>query len=131
MMIQARDGQPATGSPNISFLIIMKITIRKEKIVRKMPSPDARDIGVSEKLMIPSTAYLNKPQKLHFVSPAMRFTFSYSSHLVLKPIQPKIPFENRLYSHMATILSTISRFIRRKSLAPSTTSASEILLISL
>ena len=47
-----------------------------------------------------------------------------------KPIQPKIPLEKRLYSLMETMASTILRFIRRKSLAPSTISASEILLIS-
>ena len=49
---------------------------------------------------------------------------------VRKPIQPKIPLEKRLYSLMETMASTILRFIRRKSLAPSTISASEILLIS-
>lgn len=47
-----------------------------------------------------------------------------------EPIQPKIPLEKRLYSLMETMASTILRFIRRKSLAPSTISASEILLIS-
>ena len=52
------------------------------------------------------------------------------SQQVRKPIQPNIPLEKRLYSLMETMASTILRFIRRKSLAPSTISASEILLIS-
>ena len=42
----------------------------------------------------------------------------------------RFPLEKRLYSLMETMASTILRFIRRKSLAPSTISASEILLIS-
>ena len=78
---------------------------------------------------MPSMEYLNSPQKDHFVFPAARSIFSYGSHFVLKPTQPKIPLENRLYSLIATIASTISRFIRRKSRAPSTTSASLIRLI--
>ena len=47
---------------------------------------------------MPSSAYLQSDQKLHFVSPATRSTFSCSIHLVLKPTQAKIPFEKRLYS---------------------------------
>ena len=78
---------------------------------------------------MPSMEYLNSPQKLHFVSPATRSTFLYGSHFVLKPIQPKMPLEKRLYSHIATMASTISRFISLKSRAPSTISASEILLM--
>ena len=109
-IIHTRDGQPATGSPNTALRIIINIIMINETNVRNIPKPEAMDIGVSEKLIIPSIAYFNSPQKLHDVSPAIRFTFSYSIHLVLKPIHPKIPLEKRLYSHIATMLSTISFF---------------------
>ena len=39
--------------------------------------------------------------------------YSYSSHLVLKPTQPKIPLVKRLYSRMDRMASTICLVIRR------------------
>ena len=53
IMIQARDGQPATGSPKIAFRIMINMTMINEKMVRKIPRPEAKDIGVSEKMIIP------------------------------------------------------------------------------
>ena len=47
---------------------------------------------------MPSIEYKNSFQKDHFVVPADLCSFSYSSHFVLKPTQPKIPFVKRLYS---------------------------------
>lgn len=44
--------------------------------------------GAVENATIPSNAYANKPQKLHFVDPATRSTFPYDSHFVRKPTQP-------------------------------------------
>ena len=63
--------------------------------------------GASEKLIIPSSEYLNRDQKLHEVFPATRSTLLYSKYLVLKPTQAKIPFEKRLYSDSSNIASTI------------------------
>ena len=108
---------------NIPGLII------NDKKVKKSPHNEEIYNGTWEKLIIPSIEYLNNFQKLHFVFPATRSTFSYESQYVLNPIQPKIPFEKRLYSLISTMEFTISLFINRKSLAPSTTSASDILLI--
>lgn len=48
-----------------------------------------------------------------FVSPATLSTFSKAIHFVLKPIQPKIPFENLLYSLIDNMASTILLFIKR------------------
>lgn len=57
--------------------------------------------------------YTRSFQKFHLVSPLARSTFSYSSHLVLKPTQPKIPLVKRLYSRMDRMASTICLVIRR------------------
>ena len=130
-IMHTSEGQPATGSPHTSFLIKKNSSIANERAVQNVPKPEAIIIGASEKLMIPSMAYLNSFQKLHFVSPATLSTFSYSSHFVLYPIQPNIPLENLLYSHIDTMASFISDFMSLKSLAPSTTSASDIRFISL
>ena len=94
------------------------------------PISDTIVSGTVENAMIPSNAYRNNFQNDHFVSPAARSTFSNSIHFVLNPTHPKIPFVNRLYYGMERIALTISLFIIRKSLAPSTISASEILLIN-
>ena len=60
-----------------------------------------------------SREYTRSFQKFHLVSPLARSTFSYSSHLVLKPTQPKIPLVKRLYSRMDRMASTICLVIRR------------------
>ena len=65
------------------------------------------------KAVIPSMEYTSSFQKFHLVSPLARSTFSYSSHLVLKPTQPKIPLVKRLYSRMDRMASTICLVIRR------------------
>ena len=97
----------------------------------KIPHPVANFNGKLEKLMMPSQEYFKSFLKLHFVCPATLSMLSYDNQYVLNPIQPKIPFEKRLFSHIDTIASTISRFIKRKSLAPSTISRVEILFIIL
>ena len=130
MITQMMEAHPSTGSSNISLRSTITIRARKETPVMLVPNQEAMVSGACEKLMIPLMAYLNSFQKFHLVSPATRSIFLYGSQRVLKPIHPKIPLEKRLYSLMETMASTILRFIRRKSLAPSTISASEILLIS-
>ena len=100
-------------------------------IQKRIPKTDAIINGRVEKAIIPSREYKNNPINDHFVSPATRSTFSKAIHFVLNPTQPKIPFEKRLYSPISNIESTICRVIRRKSRAPSTTSVSDILFISL
>lgn len=112
-------------------LIIIKIINAKDKNVIIIPKPEAIESGTSEKLTIPSNAYLNNFQKFHLVSPATRSTFSNGNQYVLNPIHPNIPFEKRLFSCIATIALTIDFFINLKSRAPSTISASEILFIIL
>ena len=62
---------------------------------------------------MPSIEYEKSEKKLHFVSPATRSTFSYSSHSVLKPTHPKMPFEKRLYSLSEQIALTMRRVMRR------------------
>ena len=120
VMMHAVDAQPVTGSPNTSLRTTIKMTAIKESSVIPMPNQDATASGACEKLIMPSIAYFNSFQKFHFVSPATRFTFSYGSQYVRKPIHPKIHLEKRLYSPISTIASTISRFISLKSRAPST-----------
>ena len=73
----------------------------------KKPSIDERASGIVENAVIPSREYKNNFQKDHFVSPATLSTFSYSIHLVLNPTQPKIPFENQLYSPISIMALTI------------------------
>ena len=72
VMIHTVDAQPATGSPNISLRITIKMIAKKSITVIKIPNHDAIFNGTFEKLIIPSIAYLNNFQKLHLVSPAMR-----------------------------------------------------------
>ena len=72
--------------------------IMKETIQNRMPRKEEMARGTAEKAVIPSREYLNSFQKLHFVCPAARSTFSYSSHLVSKPTQLNMPLEKRLYS---------------------------------
>ena len=83
-----------------------------------IPITDAMDSGAVENATIPSREYKNNFQKDHFVLPATRSTFLYSSHFVRKPTHPKIPFEKRLYSPISRIASVICLVISRKSLAP-------------
>ena len=130
MITQIVEAHPATGSPHNSRRTTMMIRNRKEMQVISIPNQEAMFRGALEKLMMPSTAYLNSFQKLHLVVPAMRSTFSKGSHYVLKPTQPKMPLEKRLYSVMDRMASFMSLVISRKSLAPSTISASEIWFIS-
>ena len=70
------EAHPATGSPKQSFLMMINSRIKKEHMVMKIPLQDAILRGASEKLMIPLMAYRTNFQKLHFVSPAIRSTFS-------------------------------------------------------
>ena len=79
VIIHARDAHPATGSPNINFLIIIKKTIKNARAVKKRPNQEAIASGVCEKLIMPSIEYLKSFQKLHFVAPAARSIFSYGS----------------------------------------------------
>ena len=80
---------------------------------RAIPPKEASASGATEKAVMPSIEYLNSFQTDHLVSPAARLMFSYSSHLVLKPTQPKMPFEKRLYSVTLRIASTTCRVIIR------------------
>ena len=92
-MIQARLGHPPTGSPQIKVLQIMTIIIIKAMKQNKTPKKAAIVRGAVVKATIPSMAYLNSFQKLHFVSPATRSTFSNSSHFVLYPTKLQSPLE--------------------------------------
>lgn len=115
----------------MSFLLIINTTNKNEIIVITIPAHDDKVNEIKEKLIIPSTTYLNKDQNHHFASPTIQSIFSLGYQCVLKPTHPKIPLEKWLYSSISTIASTIDLFIKRKSLVPSTTSTSEILLIIL
>ena len=112
-LIQTIEGQPATGSPQISVRITRNNIIKSDTPQNTTPSTAATDKGATEKPVIPSREYLNSWRRDHFVSPALRSTFSYSSHSVLKPTQLKIPFENRLYSLICNTASTIFRHMIR------------------
>ena len=68
--------------------------------------------GASEKLIIPSSEYLNRDQKLHEVFPATRSTLLYSIYFVLKPTQAKIPLEKRLYSDSSNMTDFINDSIK-------------------
>ena len=92
VMIQIVDAQPVTGSPNTHFLIITnRININEAK-VNTNPDQAAIVNGACEKLIIPSSEYLNNFQKLHFVFPAIRSTFLYGNQICLK----SNPTENTL-----------------------------------
>ena len=67
---------PGTSIPNIIVLISVTILYKNAKIDIKKPIPVTILSGVIEKLVIPSIAYLNNPQKLHFVEPRGLSTFS-------------------------------------------------------
>ena len=78
-IIQIVEGQPATLSPMQRARINTTSNATTAAQVKKIPLHEAIFKGASEKLVIPSKEYLNSFQKLHFVSPATRSTFSYSS----------------------------------------------------
>ena len=80
--IQTRDGQPATGSPNINVFVIMTTIIIKETIKNNNPTTDEIAKGTVENATILSKEYKNNFQKLHLVVPATLSTFLYSHHLV-------------------------------------------------
>ena len=65
MMIQARDGQPPTGSPQRS--VLMMITRIAIKAMMQNSNPTTAEItsGVVEKATIPSIAYANSFRKLN------------------------------------------------------------------
>ena len=75
-MIQIVEGQPATLSPKHSARTNTNSIAITAMIVKIIPLHDAIFKGASEKFVIPSIEYLNSFQKLHFVSPATRCTFS-------------------------------------------------------
>ena len=91
-------------------MIIINMKANIEKIV---PKKVERDKGMVEKATIPSMEYLNKDQNDQLVSSSTLLTFSYSTHLVLKPTQVKIPLENLWYSFNSKIASTTGRVIKR------------------
>ena len=93
MMIQARLGQPPTGSPQIKVLQIITIIIINAMKQNRTPKNAAMVNGTVVKATIPSMAYLNNFQKDHFVSPATLSTFSNSNHFVLYPTKLHNPFE--------------------------------------
>ena len=105
------EGQPEVGSPKISVLTMIKMIATNATRQNTIPITDAITSGAVEKATMPSKAYRNNFQKDHFVSPADRSIFSYSSHFFRKPTQPKIPLEKRLYSPMLKIAFTTLRFI--------------------
>ena len=92
--------------------------------VKTPPTKTAAHNGAIVYSMMPSSAYSTSFQNDHFVSPAIRRTFSYSTYSVLKPTQTNSPFEKRLRSRKDRIASTTARFINLKSRAPSTISTS-------
>ena len=95
---QISDAQPATGSPKHTLRTTITARKSSETTVIIMPNSEDKYSGVWEKLIIPSSAYLHRFQKFHFVSPATRPTFSNGIQYVRNPTHPKIPFEKRLYS---------------------------------
>ena len=110
------------------IIAIIAITATKHKI---MPNTNINDNGLVENATIPSSEYLNNFQKFHFVSPAFLSMFSYSNHFFLKPTQLNIPLENLFTSGISKTASHIVLFIIWKSLAPSTISMSDSLLMIL
>ena len=76
--------QPEVGLPIIKVLTTIKNI--KIKDTRHTNPPTKKDMlsGASEKLIIPSSEYLNRDQKLHEVLPATRSILVYSKYLVLK-----------------------------------------------
>ena len=91
IIIQARDGQPDTGSPNINvFIMIIKIKT-KEMIQQIRPINADNTNGFVENANIPSRAYLNNFQKLNFEVPATLSLVSNFIHLVLNPTKLNIP----------------------------------------
>ena len=111
--MQIVDGQPATGSPKMAARRKTKTSMTIATKDSTNPMTAAKVSGMLEKSIIPSTAYANRLQKFHFVSPCRRSMFSNSIHFVRKPIQPKIPLEKRLYSCIDKTASTICLVISR------------------
>ena len=112
-MMHTRDGHPDTGSPHTIVRTMMNRIMKKDSPQNTIPMTDARERGATENPVIPSREYRKSLRTDHFVSPAARSTFSYSSHFVSKPTHSKIPFEKRLYSLISSTASTILRLIRR------------------
>ena len=81
-MMQMVAGKPATGSPQM--MVLMKKYKMRIKAIRqnRTPTTEAMANGAVEKPMMPSMDYKSSFQNDHFVSPATRWMFSYSSHLV-------------------------------------------------
>ena len=53
-MIHAKEGQPAVGSPNTNFRIIINITKQNAKNREIIPNELAKTSGLEEKAVIPS-----------------------------------------------------------------------------
>ena len=68
--MQARLGQPLTGSPKTRVLKMITTIIIKAIKQKRMPRNAAMVKGAVVKATIPSIAYLNNFQNDHFVSPA-------------------------------------------------------------
>lgn len=106
-------GQPPTGSPKASVLTSTTAIKINATMHSSTPSTLASASGAVENATMPSSEYRNSFQNDHLVSPATRSTLTNGTHLVLKPTQPKMPLEKRLYSRMDRIASTITRRIKR------------------
>ena len=96
------DAHPATGSPKHSRLTITITIIIKAINVIPIPDHEAILSGASEKLIIPSIAYLNNFQKFHFISSATRSTCLNGSQYAFKLIQSKIILERQLQNKQET-----------------------------
>src|SRR5699024_4194642 len=105
-IMTTREGHPAVGSPNINARSMMINPAIMEITNIKAPVYEAIDKGISEKLIIPSTEYLNKLQKDQVVLPATLSLFSNSRYIVLNPTHENNPFEKRLYSVNSRIAFT-------------------------
>ena len=58
-MMHTRDGQPDTGSPNISFRMMMKKIIKKATTQKNAPMTEASISGTVENAQMPSREYRN------------------------------------------------------------------------
>ena len=76
MIIETKDGQPDTGSPQISARTTT--IIKKINEIKHITSPKIEDTysGVVLYAIKPSSAYLNNFQNDHLVCPALRTMFS-------------------------------------------------------